>query len=252
MQEWNRWHRWVGGILGILLPLGGIASDEASRVRDSLKQHLPDLVIEEVSATPVAGLYQVVAGTAILYVTADGRYAFSGDMIDLGDRRSNLTEKARQKTRLAGLKSLGEKNMVIFSPKNPKYTVTVFTDVDCGYCRKLQADIPELNAKGIAVRYLAFPRTGPNTPTFEKMVRIWCAKDKTKAMALAQEDKSFEGVACNSDVVQREFEYGMRIGVEGTPTLLFEDGTLFPGYLPPDKLLEAAKKIRENMLKQAT
>lgn len=243
---------WLSLILW--LPLVAVAelADETTNIRTSLKQHLPELLIEEITPSPISGLYQVVAGTTILYITRDGRYAFSGDVIDLADKQSNLTEKARKKVRLAGLKALGEQNSVIFSPKDPKYTVTVFTDVDCGYCRKLQSDMPAINALGIAIRYLAFPRTGPGTPTFEKMVNIWCAKDRNKAMMLAQEDKKLEpSIPCGSDTVLREFQYGVRVGVGGTPTLLFEDGTLFPGYLPPDKLLEAVKKIREEMQSQS-
>ena len=236
--------RWLVAFSGFLFAHCGLA-DDTGAIRASLKKHLPELTVEEVVPSPVNGIYQVSAGTTVLYVSKDGRYAFSGDIIDLDNGQSNLTENARKKARLAGLKALGEDNMVIYSPKDPKYTITVFTDVDCGYCRKLQADIPELNAKGIAIRYLAFPRTGPHSPTFEKMVKIWCSKDKKQSMTLAQEDKAFEGKDCGGETIMKEFEYGMRIGVTGTPTLIFEDGTLFPGYLPPDKLLEAAKQIHE-------
>lgn len=237
---------WAASASAAAAPSGPAAAiDETSKIRTSLKQHLPDLTIEEITISPISGLYQISAGPTVLYMSQDGRFAFSGDIIDLSANQKNLTEAARKKARLAGLKALGEENMVIFSPKNPQYVVNVFTDVDCGYCRKLQSEMADINAKGIAIRYLAFPRTGPNTPTFDKMVKIWCSKDKTKAMSLAQEDKAFDGTACGNNTVLREFEYGMRIGVAGTPTMIFEDGTLFPGYLPPDKLLEAVKQIRE-------
>lgn len=223
------------------------SNDDTSTIRESLKQHLPQLVIENIAPSPVKGVYQVTADSAVIYMSNDGRYALSGDMIDLANGQNNLTESARKKARVASLKTLGEENMVIFSPKDPQYTITVFTDIDCGYCRKLQADMEEINAKGIAIRYLAFPRSGPNTPAFDKMVRIWCSKDKNKALLLANQDKSFDGQLCNKDTILRQFELGMRMGVNGTPTLIFEDGTLVPGYMPPNKLLEAAKEIREQM-----
>lgn len=232
------------------LAMANTKADETAQVRASLKQHLPELVIENITASPVADLYQVTAGAAVLYVSKNGRYVVSGDIIDLEQSQQNLTENARKQARLAGLKALGDKNMIIFSPKDPKYTVTVFTDVDCGYCRKLQSEIAEINAKGIAIRYLAFPRTGPNTPTYEKMVKVWCAKDKQKAMAQAS-GGDIDGALCTDNTVQKEFQLGMMMGINGTPTMIFEDGTIFPGYLPPEKLLEAAKQIREEMTKKA-
>lgn len=231
-------------LLAIFQPLSAATSDDTASIKSSLKETLPDLTIEDVAQSPINGLYQVTAGATILYVTKDGRYAVSGDIIDLKNGQKNITEDARKSARLAGLKAIGEENMVIFAPKNPKYTVTVFTDVDCAYCRKLQDEIPKLNAKGIAVRYLAFPRTGPNSPTFEKMVKIWCAKDKQKAFAEETKDKSSEGKKCSDQSVMKEFQFGLSVGVNGTPTMIFEDGTIFPGYLPADKLLEVVQQIR--------
>jgi thiol:disulfide interchange protein DsbC len=238
--------QWGSAVLAILFFHQGFAagSDETA-IRDSLKQHLPKVIIDNISTTPIQGVYQVSAGANVLYMSKDGRYALSGDMIDLADGRSNITENARKKARVAAIKALGESNMVVFSPKDPKYTVIVFTDVDCSYCRKLQADMEAINAKGIAIRYLAFPRSGPNTPGFDKMVRVWCSKDKNKALSLASLDKSFEGKDCSKDTVMREFELGLKLGINGTPTLIFEDGTLVPGYMTPDQLLETAKQIRE-------
>lgn len=241
--------RWGSTVLAILFSqvcfAASTANDDTTSIRESLKQHLPQLTIDNITPSPVKGLYQVTADSAIIYMSNDGRYAFSGDIIDLANGQDNVTESARKKARVASLKALKEEEMVIFSPKNPEYTITVFTDIDCGYCRKLQADMESINAKGIAIRYLAFPRSGPNTPAFDKMVRIWCSSDKNKALLLANQDKSFDGKLCNKDTIMRQFELGMRMGVSGTPTLIFEDGTLVPGYMPPDKLLEAAKQIRE-------
>jgi len=223
--------------------MGNAKEDDPTKIRQVLKADFPQLTIEEITPSPVKGLYQVTANGNVLYVTSDAHYALSGDMIDLEHAQANLTEDYRKKMRLKGLKALGSDNMIIFSPLKPKYTVTVFTDVDCGYCRKLQSDIGKLNSLGIAIRYLAFPRGGPNTPTYNKMVSIWCAKDKKQALALATLDKTVENNICANNTVSREFQYGVSIGVTGTPTLIFEDGTLVPGYLPPEKMLEVAEQL---------
>lgn len=220
-----------------------VSDTDTSKIRNVLKQQFPDLVINEIKSTPIEGLYQVVAGARVIYVSKDGRYALNGDMIDLQDAQNNLTEEVRKSARLKGLKELGQENMIVFSPKDPKYTVTVFTDVDCGYCRKLQAEMSKINELGIAIRYLAFPRSGQNTPTYEKMVSVWCAKDKNQAISNAKLDKPIEHNVCPNNYVQKEFDLGVAMGVQGTPTLIFEDGTMVPGYLPPDKLLEAAKHL---------
>ncbi|MBS0289964.1 MAG: DsbC family protein [Proteobacteria bacterium] len=217
----------------------------ADQIRSALKQQFSGIEIDDIKLSPIKGLYEVRAGSTILYVTQDAQYALSGDIIDLKNAQTNLTEEVRKQARLNGLKRLGQENMIVFSPKNPKYTVTVFTDVDCGYCRKMQNEMKQINDLGIAIRYLAFPRTGPNTPTYEKMVAVWCAKNKNTALADAKADKQIDLTACTNNSVTKDFQFGMQIGVAGTPTLIFEDGTMIPGYLPPNKLLEVAKHLGE-------
>lgn len=214
-----------------------------SKIRAVLKEHFPDLTVDQIRKTPITALYEVTAGSTIVYMSEDGRYAMNGDIIDLQQAQTNLTESYRKETRVKALKALSKDNMILFSPPNPKYTITVFTDVDCGYCRKMQAEMAKINSLGIAVRYLAFPRSGPGTATFEKMISIWCAKDKKATMTLASQDKSIPKSTCSNDAVMNEFKLGMSMGVQGTPTLIFEDGTLVPGYMSPEKLLEAAQEL---------
>lgn len=219
------------------------ANEASDKIRSVMKQHFPDLAVNDIKLSPINGLYQVSMGPNVLYVTSDARYALSGDIIDLQNEQNNLTEEVRKQARLNGIKDLGQENMIIFSPKSPKYTVTVFTDVDCGYCRKMQSEMSKINELGIAIRYLAFPRSGPDSPTFNKMVSVWCAKDKKNAMTLAQSDKQVTPNLCRDNNVMKELQFGLQIGVSGTPTLIFEDGTMVPGYLPPDKLLEVAEHL---------
>ena len=214
-------------------------------VEARLKEHFPDLKIDEVHVSPIDGLYQVSAEGAILYVSHDGRFAFSGDIIDLQKDRQNLTEEARKKARLKLLNKIDKEDMIIFAPPQPKYTVTVFTDIDCSYCRKLQDEMPEINKRGIAVQYLAFPRAGLNSETGDKMAKIWCAKDRQQALDQAKQGKATESTTCGNEAIKKSFQLGLMLGVTGTPTLLFEDGSLIPGYLSPDKLLEVIKQIKE-------
>lgn len=226
----------------ILLPLQVFAK-EHQQIEENLKKNFPQLTIEEISASPISGLFQVMASGNIIYATQDGRYIIAGDLFDLKEGQNNLSEGARKTSRLKSLKAIEEENMLTFAAKKPEYVVTVFTDVDCGYCRKLHADMSKLNDLGITVRYLAFPRAGESSATAEKMSKIWCAKNKQQAFNDASNDKAVEGSVCPSRSIARGYELGQAMGINGTPTLVFEDGTIFPGYLPPEKLLEAVKQI---------
>lgn len=223
---------------------GAKPADDNAKIRDSLAKNFPSLKIDSINPSPLPGLFQVMAGGSVLYISTDGRYAVSGDIIDLNNDQANLTETARKEARVTGLKTLGEDQMIIFPAKDPKYTISVFTDIDCGYCRKLQSEVPKMNDLGITVRYLPFPRSGPQSPTAEKMVKIWCAKDRRVALTNASEDKVFEGQSCTNHEILKAFQYGLMIGVSGTPSILFEDGTLVPGYLPPEKIKELAEQIK--------
>jgi len=229
-----------------LISLACIAkpTDNTAEVRAILQKQFPELPALNITPSPVAGLYLATAGAQVFYVSKEGRYIVSGEMIDLQQSQKNLTENARKTARLDALKTVNNDEMIIFSPQKPQYTITVFTDVDCGYCKKLQSEMDDINARGIAVRYVAFPRTGPNTPTFDKMLKIWCAKDKKLALRQATQNQALSNTTCTSDVLLKQFELGMRMGISGTPSIVFEDGTLLPGYLPPEKLLDAVKKIR--------
>lgn len=231
-------------ILCLCLLFASITMASTDKVKESLKAHLPDLTINSISPSPIKGLYQVNSAAGIIYLSDDGRYAISGDILDLANAQNNVTENVRKQDRVKGLQALGESSMIIFSPPKPQYTVTVFTDVDCGYCRKFHSEIAKINEQGIAVRYLPFPRSGPGSQTFEKMVKIWCAKDKKLAMIMANQDKSFESPSCDQEIIKKAFQFGVMSGVAGTPSILFEDGSLFPGYLPANKLREVAEQIK--------
>ncbi len=205
-------------------------------IEHSLAKLIPDERPDSIAPSPIPGLFEVSFGGTVLYMSEDGRYLIQGDLLDL-KTRENLTERTRAKARRKALAALGEENMVVFAPKDPKYTVTVFTDIDCPYCRKLHSQIKDYNAEGIKVRYLAFPRAGIGSPSYEKAVSVWCAEDRQKAMTLAKAGKAIEKRTCPNPVAQ-EYRLGKALGVGGTPAIILEDGTLIPGYVPPKRLLQ--------------
>jgi thiol:disulfide interchange protein DsbC len=131
--------------------------------------------------------------------------------------------------------------MVIFGPKNPKYTITVFTDVDCQYCRLLHSQIAEYNRLGVRVRYLSFPRTGPNTASWTKAEQVWCSADRQAALTQAKLDRPLAAKVCNPNPVGQEYELGKSIGLQGTPGIVTENGDMLPGYLPPPAMIEELK-----------
>jgi thiol:disulfide interchange protein DsbC len=194
---------------------------------------------EEFRATPVAGMFEYRHGAEIIYVTQDGRYAFTGDLFSMGDR-VNITEARRKELRLKLLADVPESSMVIFAAQQPKYTITVFTDIDCGFCRKLHSQIAEYNRLGITVRYLAFPRNGPGTESWAKAQQVWCAPDRKDALTRAKLGEALHVARCD-DPVAREYSLGRALGISGTPGIFTSSGDMLPGYMPPDELVSELK-----------
>ena len=226
----------------LALVLAGVAVADADgaaeeRIRNSLKVLLPGLVPDSVNATPVENLYEVAFGTKLVYVTGDGRFLLQGKIIDL-ETRTELTEERLSKLKTAAMASLSEDTMVIYGPDEPKYTVTVFTDIDCGYCRKLHAEMDQYKEQGIRIRYLFYPRSGLNSPSYDKAVSVWCADDRHKAMDEAKAGRSVSSRTCDNPVAEH-YALGQSFSIQGTPALVLDDGEVVPGYVPPVKLREA-------------
>jgi thiol:disulfide interchange protein DsbC len=196
---------------------------------------------DELRATPIPGIWELTRRGEIAYVSADGKYAISGDLVEL-NTNTNITEEHRRELRVRMLAAIPESDMAIFGPKDPKYTVTVFTDVDCPFCRKLHSQISEYNALGVRVRYLPYPRTGPNTPSWTKAEQVWCAVDRNAALTRAKLGEEPKNKVCANNPVARSWELGQEFDIEGTPAIVMADGEMLPGYLPPDALV---KHLRE-------
>lgn len=193
--------------------------------------------VDELRATPIPGIWEFTRDGDIAYVSGDGRYALGGDMVELGSNL-NITEQHRRELRLRELAAVPESDMLIFSPKDPKYTVSVFTDVDCPYCRKLHAQIAEYNRLGIRVRYLLYPRNGPNTPSWTKAQQVWCSANRNESLTQAKAGQELRSKACTDTPLARFWALGSKFNITGTPAIVMADGEMVAGYLPPDVLLK--------------
>lgn len=207
------------------------------KVKESILMILPDMEIDLVEQSVIPGMYTVLIGAEVFYVSEDGNYLLRGDLIDISNKL-NISEQKRTVARKNLLEQVPVKDFIQFSPDNPEHTVYVFTDVTCPYCQRLQGDIKDINEKGIAVNYMAFPRQGVGTPVASMMEKIWCSENREEAFLDAMIGLELDDINCPNPVVE-QFSLGQALGVRGTPAIFTESGRYLPGYMPPDKLLEA-------------
>jgi thiol:disulfide interchange protein DsbC len=218
--------------------------DDFPELRQMLAKMVPNSKPDSITPTPAGGLYEVVYGTQIFYATKDGRYMINGDIIDV-PAHSNITEGRRSGVRMNAFNKVSEEKMIIFAPAKVKHTITVFTDIDCGYCRKLHSEIDSYLKEGIRVRYLSFPRSGVDTPSYNKTVSVWCAKDRKAALTRAKMDEPVEQKTCDNPV-KMEMDLGEQMGVEGTPTMITDTGRLLAGYVPAARLAQMLAEDKKN------
>lgn len=224
----------------LLFPGLALAQDSAdAMIRSKLSQARPDFKISSITPSVVAGIYDVqITGGPVLHTSANGDFFFLGDLYSVGvNGIVNLAEKERDNARKTLIASVASKDMILFSPaEEPKGYVTVFTDVDCFYCQKLHKEVPALNAKGIEVRYLAYPRSGIGSESYRKIASAWCANDRNKAMNMLKNRESIPENVCPDNPVADQYMIGQQAGVRGTPALVLESGEMLPGYMSADAL----------------
>jgi len=209
-----------------------------------LKLLPPGSKLDDLSPSPIPGIYQFMQGADISYLTADGRFFIDGNIYDMHSRR-NLTEMRRTAARAALINAVPESEMLIYSPPNPRYTITVFTDVDCPYCRKLHSEMAEINRLGVRVRYMFYPRTGPGTLSWRKAEAVWCAPDRKQALTFAKAGGTLDlSKICTPNPVARDYALGQAIGVRGTPAIVTEAGQYIDGYLPPRELVQEIQALQ--------
>jgi thiol:disulfide interchange protein DsbC len=210
-----------------------VAEDEDPRA--AIAEMLPGIQADDVRETPLPDIYEVTLGAQIVYVSADRRYLLKGDIIDLSTNES-LTEARRDELRREQLASIDESSTVTFGPDDADYTINVFTDIDCTFCRKLHREIDQYADNSIRVRYLFYPRHGPGSESWKKADEVWCSEDRRTALTRAKSGEELDVEACGVTPVASHYELGNRLGVRGTPAILLEDGQLISGYVPAKEL----------------
>lgn len=217
------------------------ADDDYNAVEERIRALAPNAGEIAISETPIEGVLMVQISGDIVYATQDGKYLIQGRVIDL-ETREDLTEGAKSDIRREMMAELDTSGQIKFAPEEPDYELTVFTDIDCGYCRKLHAQVDEYNQEGISINYMAFPRAGIGSRSYEKAVSVWCAEDQQQAMTAAKAGEDLEPVQCENPIAE-QYQFGMAMGVSGTPALLTADGQLIPGYVPPAQLRERLDRM---------
>lgn len=212
-----------------------------ARVVAAIRKLNPRVEIDRVAAAPIEGFREVVVAGQVLYVSDDGRYLLQGALFDVEQGR-DVSQDGLAEVRRELLAAVPASDRIVFAPEDPDYTVTVFTDTECGYCRKLHQEIEEYNRLGIAIEYLAFPRMGPASPDFDEMVSVWCASDRRQALTDAKNGKRVPKRDCTNPVAMH-YALGQRLGLTGTPMIVSEQGVQMPGYMPPAALRETLDQL---------
>jgi thiol:disulfide interchange protein DsbC len=216
------------------------ASDKA--IRKTLETLNLEIPVESISSSPLNGLYEVnLKGGRVLYASADGQFVMQGNLYQIqGGKPVNLTEKVERQAISKTINGIPAAEMVVYpAVGETKSHITVFTDTTCPYCHKLHGEVPELNKRGIEVRYVAFPRQGLGSPGDEQLQAVWCSKDRRAAMDRMVDGKNIEAPKC-ANPVTKQFEIGQSIGVNGTPAIVLADGQVIPGYQPAPQVAKLA------------
>lgn len=226
------------------LPAALLAAEPANdaKVRAAILELVPKARIDSIADAAVPGFYEVVLGGEIVYVSADAKYLFTGSVWDLAARK-DLTDQRKASLRKVALDKVGDDKRITYPAKTEKHAVTVYTDIDCGYCRRLHQQIAEYNDAGITVEYLFFPRSGPNTESFKKAENVWCAADRNEALTKAKNGEPVPAKECANPIAE-QYELGLRVGVTGTPMIMAEDGTQVGGYLDPSQLVARLESLK--------
>ena len=212
-----------------------IADNESRELAAKLEKMLPGASIDTVRDAPIDGFYEVTIGTNVFYISKDRKHIFVGDLID-GKTKINLSDNRRYELINGLIKAVPVSSMIVIGPKDSRRHVTVFTDVDCPYCSKFHLEVPKLNKAGVQVRYLMYPRAGVGSPSYKKMVSVWCSDDKAREIGIAKAGGKVEDKSCENPVAQH-LALGRKVGIKGTPAIVLDNGKMIPGYVPAARLL---------------
>lgn len=230
--------------LATLAQAADAVDPKIDNIRKSLAVYLPNVKVDHIVPAPVDGLYEVSFDSRLMYVSADGRFIIQGSVFDL-EAQQDVTKPRLAQLRVDAVNAIGEQNMLIYEPKQVKHTVTVFTDIDCPYCRKMHSEMDEYLALGIRFRYLFYPRAGKDSESYDKAVAVWCADDRKAAMDEAKSGGKLVKAQCDNPV-DAHMALAEKLPIRGTPALVLEDGEVIPGYLPPKRLLQVLEEKDKN------
>ncbi len=221
------------------------ANDNVDELKNALAKRLPQYEVSRIDKTPIEGLYQVILSGQVIYMTKDARYMLDGNLVDLSTRK-NYSEDAMSEIRLSELEQLGEEKMVVYTPDEVKHTITVVTDIDCPYCRRLHSEMDQYLDGGIKVRYVFMPLKGKGD--YDTTVTVWCSKDKNEALDLAKAGTELETKDCDNPI-DEHLKVSRSLGVRGTPAIILQDGSMLPGYIPAKKLVNELDRMNVSTAK---
>lgn len=226
-------------ITSLFVSFSTVADESATeQLTQALAKSMPGVKPNKISATPIEGLYEVIVGTQVVYMSVDARYMIEGDLFDLVTKQ-NISEDSKSVIRLAAINELGDKNMLIYRPKKVKNIITVVTDIDCPYCRRLHSEIPDYLKNDVEVRYVFMPLKGASD--MKKTISVWCSDDQQLALDIAKSGGDIEEKTCKNPI-KDHLKLARELGVRGTPAIIMEDGQMLPGYVPVDKLIAELRK----------
>jgi len=232
-------------------PKNYVEPDLQQQISEKLKLVNKSIKVNSITTTPIKNIYEVaLEGGNIIYSNKDGNYILQGELLELKESEVvNITDRTRKKQRVELLSAIPKSEMIIYSGKktttkknNLDRAIYVFSDADCGFCRKLHAEVAELNNNDIEVRYLAFPRSGPGTDSFTKMESAWCSDNRKKSLDSLKDGDNIPEKHCDNPVA-KHFELGIKLGIKGTPAIFLADGTFISGYKAASDLIEIIDKI---------
>jgi len=223
--------------MGVMAGDASIDTDEEQNVINKLQQAVPQIPMVGIQKSELTGLYEVTLGNGQrIFVSEDANYFVVGDLFQLTDKGLvNLTDAKRDRVRADRIAAIDSSDKITFSPETKKASITVFTDVDCGYCQKLHREMASYLDAGIEVNYLAYPRAGVGSSSYDKIVNAWCADDKKDAMTRLKAGGSVESKSCENPVAE-QYQLAIDLGIRGTPAIILESGKLVSGYHPASKL----------------
>lgn len=213
-------------------------TDSIKELKQALAKTLPDVKPSKISKSPVDGMYEVVVGTQVVYMSVDARYMIDGDLIDIKTKK-NISEDAKSAIRLSTIGKLSPDQMLVYTPKKVKDTITVVTDIDCPYCRRLHSEVPAYLENNVEVRYIFMPLKG--AADMKKTVSVWCSDNQQLALDMAKAGSDVDEKTCDNPI-REHLALARELGVRGTPAIILENGQLLPGYVPVGKMIAELRK----------